>query len=207
MRGRRIEEAANSITHAAGFGLSVAALVLLVVWTADQGSARQVTAVSLYGAALVSLYLASTLYHSLKGTKAGRLLQLIDRSTIYVLIAGTYTPFALVALRGGWGWSLFGVIWGLALVGILLVNLSVRKFPVLTCVLYLGMGWLSVIAIVPMLERLPAVGIAWLFAGGILYSAGVLFFMSRKFLAHTAWHLMVLGGSACHFLAVCAVLQ
>ncbi len=207
MRKRVLEEAANSITHAIGFGLSVTALVLLVIRAAGTGSAWQVVSVSLYGSTLIALYCASTLYHSLWSTKAGSVLQLIDRAAIYLLIAGTYTPFTLIALRGGWGWSLFGVIWGLALIGILLVTVSVRKFPLLTSVVYLLMGWLVVIAIVPAVHALPAAGIAWLLAGGILYSAGVLFFISDKFLAHTAWHLMVLAASACHVLAVVTIMR
>lgn len=207
MRKHVIEETANSITHAVGFGLSVTALVLLVVRASGSGSAWQVVSVSLYGATLVALYLASTLYHSLAATKAGGFLRLIDRSAIYLLIAGTYTPFLLVSLRGGWGWSLFGTIWGLALIGILLVTISVRKFPLAICALYLLMGWLVLIAIVPAVHALPTAGLVWLLAGGILYSVGVLFFISNKFLAHTAWHVMVLAASICHFFAVLTVVH
>lgn len=207
MRNRNAEELANSITHALGCGLSIAALSLLVVRASLIGDAWQVVSVSLYGAALVALYLASTLYHSLKSTKAGDFLQLVDRSAIYLLIAGTYTPFLLISLRGGWGWSLFGVIWGLAFLGATMVSISVRKFPVLACILYVCMGWLIVIAIVPMLERLPVDGIVWLFAGGIAYTGGVLFFVSRKLFAHTLWHLAVLLGSTCHFFAVLTIVH
>ncbi|MDD4286854.1 MAG: hemolysin III family protein [Candidatus Peribacteraceae bacterium] len=207
MRKRVLEEAANSITHAIGFGLSVTAFVLLIIRASGTGNAWLVVGVSLYGAALVVLYLASTLYHSLERTKAGSVLQRIDRSAIYILIAGTYTPFTLTTLRGGWGWSLFGVIWGFALIGILLVTVSVRKYPLLTCALYLLMGWLVVIAIVPAIRVLPSAGIAWLLTGGILYSTGVLFFISNKFLAHTAWHVMVLAASVCHFFAVLTIVH
>lgn len=206
MRRASIEEAANSATHAVGFGLSVTALVLLVIRATDAG-AWQVVSVSLYGSALIVLYLASTLYHGLAQTRAGSILQLIDRSAIFLLIAGTYTPFLLTALRGGWGWSLFGVIWGCAVLGIALVKFSTEKFPLLTSVLYLCMGWLVLIGIVPALRTLSPAVIGWLLLGGILYSAGVLFFVRKTFLAHTAWHMMVLGGSVCHFLAVSLVIH
>lgn len=206
MRRTLIEEAANSVTHAVGLGLSVTALVLLIIRAADAG-AWHVVSVSLYGSALIALYLASTLYHGLAHTRAGSLLQLIDRSAIYLLIAGTYTPFLFIPLRGGWGWSLFGVIWGLALIGVLLVSFSTRKFPLSSSIIYLCMGWLVVIAIIPAVQTVPGSGISWLLAGGMVYSAGVLFFMSKKFLAHAAWHLMVLTGSICHFFAILTIVH
>jgi len=197
---------ANSVTHAIGLGLSATALVLLILWSAANANAWQVVSVSIYGATLVTLYLASTLYHSFQWTRYGRVLQIIDHSAIYLLVAGTYTPFMLVALRGGWGWSIFGIVWGLALFGALLVMLSLERFSVITCLLSLLMGWLVLIAIVPVAHSVPPVGIAWLLVGGIAYTVGVLFFLSRRFLAHTAWHLTVLLGSACHFFAILTII-
>lgn len=205
-RRHRLERVTNSVTHAIGFGLGIAALVLLVVWAARNGDAWQITSVSIYGATLVTLYLASTLYHSLASARCKHVLRVVDHAAIYLLIAGTYTPFMLISVRGGWGWSIFGVVWGLALFGSLLVWLSLKRFSMLTWILSLLMGWIVLIAIVPIVRSVPPAGLAWLLGGGIAYTVGVLFFLSRKFLAHTAWHLTVLLGSVCHFFAVLTIL-
>ncbi len=205
MHARTIEGLANIITHAVGMGLSIAALVLLVVWASQNGNAWQITGVSIYGATLVLLYLASTFYHGTKRTSA--ILQTLDHASIYLLIAGTYTPFTLTILRGGWGWTLFGILWGLAAIGIASSVLSPRKHPILRCTLYLLMGWLITIALVPALQNIPHEGIIWLLAGGLLYTGGVVFFASRRLFAHTVWHMAVLGGSICHFFAVLTVVH
>jgi len=200
------EEIANTAIHTAGLGLSIAALVILVIRTSLYGDAWQVTGVSIFGASLVLLYFASSLYHGLSTTRTRPRLHIFDRCAIYILIAGTYTPFLLITLRGGWGWSLFGLIWGLALFGILLSSVSARKFPQSTCILYLLMGWLILVAAVPATRNLTPYVIAWLLAGGLAYSFGVLFFLSTKPFRHTLWHITVLAGSTCHFFALLAII-
>jgi hemolysin III len=197
------EEIANSVTHGAGLLASVAALALLVVWAAATGDPWRITAASVYGATLVLLYAASTLYHALPGPRLKGVLQRLDHAAIYLLIAGTYTPFVLVTLRGGWGWSLFGVVWGLAILGVVLKSIFGVRLPVLSTVVYVVMGWLVVIAAAPLGAALPAGGMWWLVAGGVLYTAGVVFFAwERLRYSHAVWHLFVLAGSAAHFCAV-----
>jgi hemolysin III len=196
-------ELADTATHAVGLGLSIAGLAILVVMASKYGTARHIVACSIYGATLVFLYLSSTLYHSVERTRAEPVLRLFDHAAIYLLIAGTYTPFTLVTLRGGWGWSLFGVIWGLAALGILYTLLFSGRFKLLSVALYLGMGWLCVIAVKPMLDAFPMAGIGWLLAGGLAYTAGVVFYLWRGIPHHHAiWHLFVMIGSACHFFSV-----
>jgi hemolysin III len=197
------EEIANSVTHGAGFFVSVAALVLLVVSAAATGDAWRVTAASVYGATLVLLYAASTLYHALPGIRVKAVFQRLDHAAIYLLIAGTYTPFVLVTLRGGWGWALFGVVWGLAVLGVVLKSVFGIRLAALSTVVYVIMGWLVVIAAAPLVARLPAGGLRWLVAGGVLYTLGVAFFaLERVRYSHAVWHLFVLAGSAAHFCAV-----
>lgn len=196
-------ERLNGYTHLLGAVAAVTGLVVLVVLAGLRGDPWQVVSFSLYGATLVLLYTSSTLYHSLRG-RAKHIFQKLDHAAIYLLIAGTYTPFTLVTLRGGWGWSLFGVIWGLALLGIAL-DWRHRKGPrILPLVLYLAMGWLVVIAMVPLWHALPLGGIVWLIAGGVCYTGGVAFYVidERWAHAHGVWHLFVLAGSVCHYIAV-----
>ncbi|MGA2080445.1 MAG: hemolysin III family protein [Holophaga sp.] len=198
-------EMANSITHGLGAALSVLALVLLVVAAAWRGTARDIVGGAVFGAALVVLYTMSTLYHALRNPRAKRVFHFLDHSAIYLLIAGTYTPFCLGTLRGGWGWSLFGVIWGLAVVGVLYKAFATGRFPILSTIVYLAMGWLVVVAALPLYRALPAGGLAWLLAGGGCYTLGVGFYAWRRLSFHHAiWHLFVLGGSLCHVVAVLA---
>jgi hemolysin III len=158
---------------------------------------------SVFAAAVVLLYLASTLYHALPRSKAKRVFQVIDHSAIFLLIAGTYTPFTLGVLRGAWGWTLFGLIWGLAAVGIVLKAAGRLRHPVLSTLLYLGMGWLILIAIRPLWLRVPLAGLLWLLLGGIAYTAGLAFLAAKGVrYNHLVWHLFVLAGTACHFCAV-----
>ena len=188
----------NGITHLAG-----TALALLVVTAARQGDAWKIASFSLYGATLFLLYGFSTLYHSLLG-RAKAIFRRLDHLAIYLLIAGTYTPFALVTLRGGWGWSLFGVVWGLAIAGMMLEYLP-RKGPrILPVVIYLLMGWLALIALRPLTQALAPAGLAWLLAGGLFYTVGVLFYAldARLPYAHGVWHLFVLAGSVSQYLAI-----
>jgi len=196
-------EIANSVTHGLGALLSVLALVLLVVPGALHGSAMRVVTGAVFGTSLVLLYCMSTLYHALTNLRAKRVFQILDHSAIYVLIAGTYTPFCLVALRGAWGWSLFGVIWGLAILGVTFKAVFGDRYEVLSTVVYLGMSWMIVVAALPLYRCLPAGGLAWLGAGGAFYTLGVGFFAWRGLRFHHAvWHLFVLGGSLCHVIAV-----
>ncbi len=197
------EEIANSITCGIGFCLSIAGLVTLVVSASLHGDVHRVVSFSIYGASLTLLYLISTLYHALQCRRAKHVFEIMDHSAVYVLIAGTYTPFTLVTLRGAWGWSLFGVVWSLAVFGIVFKLFHVKRFKVFSNIIYLAMGWLVVIAIQPMIKALPLGAIAWLLAGGLLYSSGVLFYANEKLpFSHAVWHLFVLGGSLCHFISI-----
>ena len=197
------EEIASLLTHAAGAMLAVPALVLLLWQAADDG-ARAIVSAALFGGSLIALYASSSLYHFFTSPRWKARFQRIDHICIFLLIAGSYTPFTLLTLRGAWGWSLFGIVWSLALAGILLKVLARgRQDHWASTVLYLIMGWLVVVAMVPLLRALPAAGFGWLVAGGLCYSLGVIFFQWRKLPFHHAiWHLFVLAGSACHVVAV-----
>jgi len=200
----REEEIANSLSH--GFGL-VAALVatpFLIEHAVRQGDTGFIVGASIFGATMVLLYLASTLYHALQDGPAKRMFRVIEHSAIFLLIAGTYTPFTLGALRGAWGWTLLGLVWSIAMAGVVLKALNRLTHPILTTSLYLLMGWLIVIAAHPLSERVPASGLLWLVAGGLAYTLGVIFFAldSRLRYGHFIWHLFVMAGTACHYLAV-----
>lgn len=197
MRG---EEIANSITHGIATLLSIAGLVILVVVSAAAGSAWAVTSLSIFGATLIILYLASTLYHSITHDSTKRFLKFLDHSSIYLLIAGSYTPVTLVILRGPWGWSLFGLIWGMALMGVIINAFAWNRFKILSVLSYLIMGWLVVVAIKPLTQTCPKGLILWLLIGGLSYTLGTVFYSWKKLpYQHAIWHLFVLGGSAAHF--------
>lgn len=197
------DELVNALTHGIGVGLAIAGLVLLVVYGAVNGTAVHVVSGSIFGGTMVLLYLASTLYHSFPWPETKRIFKIIDHSSIYLLIAGTYTPFTLVTLDGAWGWTLFGIIWGLALAGVIFKTMFTGRFPRLSSLIYLGMGWLIVIAIKPLYDALAFWGLFWLFAGGLSYSFGVIFYSWKSLpFSHGIWHLFVLGGTICHFFAV-----
>jgi len=197
------EEIASSITHGIGAVLSIAGLVILVVLAAKKGDAWRIVSFSIYGASLILLYLASTLYHGIQHPGAKHVFQILDHSSIFLLIAGTYTPFLLVNLRGPWGWTLFCIIWTLAVVGIVFKAVFIGKWKKISTLVYVAMGWLVVVALKPMLAVIPKPGLAWLAAGGLAYTGGVVFYAwkSVKFM-HMIWHLFVLAGSICHFLAI-----
>ncbi len=202
-RYSRSEEIANSATHGLGAALAVAALAAMVATAAAHGDARRVVTMSIYGATLILMFLGSTLYHATRTPRLKRFFRVIDHSTIYLLIAGTYTPFTLVALRGAWGWTIFGAVWAAALIGILQTALFVNRFQRLSLALYLGMGWAIVVVIKPLIAVVPAGGLAWLIGGGLAYTVGVAFYVSKRLpFAHAIWHLFVLGGAACHFFGV-----
>jgi hemolysin III len=202
-----VEEAANRLTHGFGALLSVAGLVLLVVHSARHGDAWMVTSTAVFGTTLVLLYSASTLYHSVSSDRWRRLGQKLDHAAIYLLIAGTYTPFTLGPLRGAWGWTLFGIVWGCAVVGVVLKLFFAGKFELLSTVAYLAMGWLVVIALKPLVAALPAGALWLLLSGGLCYSLGTIFYHWEKLpFNHAVWHVWVLAGSACHWAAVFAYL-
>ena len=197
------EEIAHSITHGIGALLSIAGLAVLVSSASFNGDAWHIVSSSVYGATLIILYSTSTLYHAITHPRAKSVLQLLDHAAIYLLIAGTYTPFLLVSLRGGWGWSLFAVIWGLAITGIVFEFIDSTRFKKLSLWLYLGMGWIVLLAIKPMLAVVETGGLILLLLGGLSYSLGVIFYVREQMAYHHAiWHLFVLAGSVFHFFAV-----
>src|SRR5919107_584830 len=198
-----LEEVANCATHGVGLALSVAGFVALVALAVAHGDAWHIASCGVYGASLVALYLASTLYHGARAPRAKRLTQALDHCGIYLLIAGTYTPFTLVTLRGPWGWTLFGLVWSLALAGIAFRVLCGTRFRAVAVGSYVLLGWLCVIAVKPILQTVPLGALAWIAAGGFAYTTGVFFFASKRIPHnHAIWHLFVLGGSVCHYVAV-----
>ena len=196
------EEIANSISHGTGFLAALIALPVLVLGAVRHGAATIVGA-AVFGVTMALLYLTSTLYHALAPSRAKRVFHILDHGAIFLLIAGTYTPFTLGVLRGAWGWTLFGVIWALAAAGIVLKSVGGVRHPRLSTGLYLAMAWLILAAARPLWHAMPGWGLFWLAAGGVAYTAGVGFYAARGMrYAHFVWHLFVLAGSACHFIAV-----
>jgi hemolysin III len=197
------EEIASSITHGIGIVLAIAGLAVMVAFAALHGDAWHVVSTSIFGATLVLCFTASTLYHSVQAERIKHILRALDHSAIFLLIAGTYTPFMLVNLRGPWGWSLFAVIWSLAVAGIVLRLALKGRLHGLVVAIYLAMGWAVVVAVQPMLERVAVGGLILLAAGGLAYTAGVVFYKWRRLpYNHAIWHGFVLAGSALHFFAV-----
>jgi hemolysin III len=196
-------ERLNTITHLVGAGLAVLGTLVLIVSAARLGDPWKIVSFSIYGTMLIALYLSSTLYHALRGRAKG-ILQKLDHCAIYLLIAGSYTPFALVSLRGAWGWSLLCIVWTLALFGIAQEILFAKGARMVSLVIYLLMGWLAAMAVSPLWDALSPAGFAWLAAGGALYTVGILFYVAdtRVRHGHGVWHLFVLGGSSCHFFTV-----
>jgi len=197
------EEIANSVTHGVALLASVAALPILVVMAVVRRDPWQVVGGAVFGATLILLYTASTLYHALPQPRAKRVFRVLDHSAIYLLIAGTYTPFALGALRGPWGWTLLAAVWTLAALGITAKATLGFRFPRLSTAIYLMMGWLGIIAVGPLVAQVGPAGVAWIVGGGLCYTAGVIFFAwERLRYGHMVWHLFVTAGSVCHFCAV-----
>lgn len=197
------EEIANSVSHGIGIILAIAGLAILVTFASIFGTAWHVVSCSIYGSTLVLLYTASTLYHGIQQPRAKAALKILDHSGIFLLIAGTYTPFMLVNLRGPWGWSLFGIIWGLAMGGIILQTTRFRHSSVAVVILYAAMGWAVVVAIKPLLAAVTAGGLALLVVGGLAYTFGITFYSWRRLpYHHLIWHLFVLTGSITHFFAI-----
>jgi len=198
-----IEEKINIISHAIGFILSIVAWVLLVTHAAQHGDVWHIVSFSIFGASLIILYAASSFYHSAKKSELRNRLKIIDHASIYVLIAGTYTPFTLVTLKGTIGWVIFGISWGLALTGIILKLFYTRKYNLLSTIMYVLMGWVIVFAIKPLINNLPLEGLLWLLAGGIFYTIGAILYSIKKIkFNHAIFHLFVLNGSFCQFMSV-----
>jgi len=196
------EEIANSVTHGVGL-LAAAAAAPLLILSATRYSAWEIVGSSIFAFTLIALYTASTLYHAFPPSRAKRVFRVLDHGAIFLLIAGTYTPFALGALRGPWGWTLLGLVWGLAAIGVTFKSVKGFAYPRLSTAVYLLMGWIVVIAIKPLVANVPIAGLVWLAAGGLCYTGGVVFYASdhKKYL-HSVWHVFVLAGSACHVVAV-----
>jgi len=197
------EELANSISHGLGALLSIIGLTLMVIVSVAADDGWKLTSAIVYGSSLVFLFLASTLYHSVPNPKAKGVLRVVDHCAIYMLIAGTYTPFMLINLRGAWGWTIFAVIWSLALFGIFFKLFFRHRFPKISLFTYIMMGWLVIVATSEMLAKVPSGALWLLLAGGLVYTFGAIFYKWERIpYNHAIWHLFVLGGSTCHFLAV-----
>lgn len=198
-----LEEKLNIVTHGFGFLLSIAALTLMVVFASIEGNAWHIVSSAIYGSSLVILYLASTLFHSAKRQEIRNRLNVFDHASIFILIAGTYTPFLLVTLNGPWGWSLFGVVWGLAIGGMILKLFFTGKKQILSTIGYVLLGWVIIIAIKPLINNIESAGLWWLLAGGLAYTGGAVFYLFKKVpFNHAIFHVFVLAGSICHFVAV-----
>ena len=198
-----LEEKTNIISHAIGLVFSSVALLLMLVRASRSGEFLSIVSAAIFGISLIALYTASTLYHSARDPKVRSRLRIIDHATIYILIAGTYTPFTLVTLHGWIGWTMFGITWGMALTGVILKLFFTGKYHLLSTLMYVFMGWIIILAIKPLLNSLPFGGVAWLFAGGIAYTTGAVVYSIEKIhFNHAIFHLFVLLGSACHFVAV-----
>jgi hemolysin III len=196
------EEIANSVSHGVGF-LAVLAVTPFLLLGAIPHGAASIVGVSIFAATMAVLYLASTLYHAFPNSRANRVFRVIDHGAIFLLIAGTYTPFTLGILLGAWGWALFGTVWGLALAGVIFKVVGGLRYPISSTAIYVAMGWLVVVAIQPLWERMPLAGLMWLVAGGVAYTGGVAFYaLKRVRYGHFLWHLCVLTGTTCHFFAV-----
>ena len=199
----RGEELANSLSHGVGLLAALVGAPILIRSALLGGGPANVVGASVFAATTIFLYLASTLYHAVPHVRAKGVLRMLDHGAIFLLIAGTYTPFTLGVLRGPWGWALLGIVWGLAVVGVGLKLTTRLQHPVLSTGLYLGMGWLAVVAARPFWQRVPLPGLLWLLAGGVAYTAGVAFYTAKRLpYSHLAWHLCVLTGTACHYVAV-----
>ncbi|MGQ0801379.1 MAG: PAQR family membrane homeostasis protein TrhA [Pseudomarimonas sp.] len=197
------EEVANALTHGLAAAAALAGSSVLITLSALFGDGWQLAGAIVYGVTLLLLYLASTLYHAIPHTTAKARLKVFDHCAIFLLIAGTYTPFALVGLRGPWGWSLLGIVWGLAIIGCVFKLFFTGRFKGLSTLIYIGMGWIALVAIEPSLRLLSTWTLSWVLAGGIAYTLGTLFYMSRRLTyAHAIWHGFVILGSVCHFVAV-----
>ena len=197
------EEIANSISHGIGAALSIAALVILVVFASRRGDTVRVVSLGIYGTTLIVMYLSSTLYHSFSNPRIKHFFRILDHSSIYLLIAGSYTPIVLVSMRGAWGWTIFGIVWTMAVCGIVAKIFLTGRYGIVSVILYIAMGWIIVLAIKPMIQSVPWKLFIWLLIGGLSYTFGIIFYAWEKMpYNHTVWHLFVLGGSIAHFIGI-----
>lgn len=197
------EEIANAVSHGLGLLVALAATPWLILNAAERGGTAAVVGASVFSATLALMFLTSTLYHAMPHAGAKRVLRLLDHNAIFLLIAGTYTPIVLGVLYGAWGWTLFGLVWGLAVAGIVLKTVSGHRFHGLVIGIYVLMGWIVLIAIKPLVEAMPMAGVAWLVAGGLFYTGGLVFYRADNLpYAHFIWHLFVIAGAVCHFVAI-----
>ncbi|KPU45601.1 hemolysin-III related [Oxobacter pfennigii] len=197
------EEITNAILHGIGAGLAIAALSVLIIFACFYGDAWHIVSFAVYGATLVILYLSSTLFHSFPKGKVKDIFEIIDHCSIYLLIAGTYTPLALISLRGPIGWTVFAIVWGVSIAGIVFKIFWVKKFVILSTLLYIFMGWMVIFVLKPLIQSMPFISTAFLAVGGGLYTVGTIFYIWRKMKFHHAiWHIFVLGGSICHFFTI-----
>lgn len=197
------EEIFNCITHGVGIIISIAALVVMVIFSSRYGNATHIVSSIIFGTALILLYTASTLYHGFQKPKLKRTFKIIDHSCIYVLIAGTYTPFMLITLHGTLGWTIFSIVWSLSVLGILFKVFFVNRFETFSTIAYILMGWIIIFAIKPLCQALPGSALAWIVSGGLIYTLGTIFYSWKKLpFNHAIWHSFVLGGSICHFFAI-----
>lgn len=197
------EEIANSVSHGLGLLAALAGSPVLIVAAVQRGGSAGIVGASVFSASMVLLYLSSTLYHALPWNRAKRVFRILDHGAIYLLIAGTYTPFTLGVLRGTWGWTLLGIVWSIALAGVVLKAVGALRHPVLSTALYVALGWVVMIAARPLLLHVPPWGLFWIVAGGIAYTGGVAFFAATRMrYNHLVWHICVLAGTGCHFIAV-----
>lgn len=197
------EEIANSVSHGIGFLVAAAATPCLIASAMERGTTANVVGVSIFAATMMLMYLTSTLYHALPSPRVKKIFRILDHNAIYLLIAGTYTPLVLGVLYGAWGWTLFGLVWGLAVAGILLKSITGHRFHGVSIAIYVAMGWLVLIAIEPLIEAMPAAGIAWLVAGGLCYTGGIWFYRHKEMpYSHLVWHLFVIAGTVCHVVAI-----
>lgn len=197
------EEIFNSVSHGTGALLAIAGCVVLIVFSAIYGGAWEVVSASIYGATLIILYTMSTLYHALTNPKAKRVFRILDHNTIFLLIAGTYTPYTLVSIRGALGWTIFGIIWGVAILGITLNSVNLEKFKKFSMICYIAMGWAIVLAIKPLVQAIPLISTVFLLVGGVCYSIGIPFYKRKqtKYM-HSIWHLFVIAGSVFHYFSI-----
>lgn len=197
------EELFNSISHGVGVLLSVAALVLLVVFAAIDGDGYCLAAGIVYGISLVILYTMSMVYHIVQGEKGKAVMRIFDHCSIFILIAGTYTPYLLTVLDKALGWTMFGIIWAMAVLGIILNSINLERFRIFSLICYVIMGWAIVFTIKPIIKSIPPMGVFLLVLGGVIYTAGIIFYIMKKHrYMHSVWHLFVLGGSICHYLSI-----
>jgi hemolysin III len=197
------EEIANSVSHGLGLVASIVAVPFLLIAAIRNGSVRGIVGASVFAGTMVTLYLASTLYHALPNNRAKGFFRLLDHTAIFLMIAGTYTPFTLGVLRGPWGWTLLGLVWTMAVLGVTLKAVPATRHSKLSIGLYVMMGWLALIAVRPILMHVPLIGILWILAGGLAYTGGLIFFAAHRLrYSHVVWHFFVIVGSVCHFFAV-----